>query len=236
MREDGRNLEDLRDVNMITGAQGFAEGSVIIETGLTRVLCSVSLDKDVPPFLRGTGKGWLTAEYSMLPRSTMTRTPRETRPRGRTQEIQRLIGRSLRSALDLNLLGEVTLTVDCDVLQADGGTRTAAITGGYVALEIAVSNLISSNVINSNPIRRTIAATSVGLLDGDIMLDLNYEEDHRADVDFNIVMTDKGEFIELQGTAEAGVFSPAELYQIIALGEKGLTKLFKIQKQAISKV
>ena len=235
MREDGRNLEDLRDVNMITGVQGFAEGSVIIETGLTRVLCSVSLDEDVPHFLRGTDKGWLTAEYSMLPRSTMTRTPRETRPKGRTQEIQRLIGRSLRSALDLNLLGELTLTVDCDVLQADGGTRTAAITGGYVALEIAIANLISRKVIKSNPIRRTIAATSVGLVDGDIMLDLNYEEDHRADVDFNIVMTDKGEFIELQGTAEAGVFSRTELDQIIALGEKGLAKLFKAQKQAISK-
>ena len=235
MRLDGRKPDDLREVRITTGAQEFAEGSVIIETGRTRVLCSVSAEEGVPPFLRGAGRGWLTAEYSMLPRSTITRTPRESRPRGRTQEIQRLIGRSLRAAIDLEQLGDRTLTVDCDVLQADGGTRTAAITGGYVALQLAVTTLLKRRELRSNPVQRAVAATSVGLKGGRVLLDLDYEEDYRADVDFNIVMTDGGEFIEMQGTAESGAFSKSELDEIIALGELGISRLFEAQQEAISR-
>ncbi len=234
MRADDRKQDELRPVTITTGAQEFAEGSVIIETGRTRVLCSVSVEEGVPPFLRGADQGWLTAEYSMLPRSTTTRTPRETRPRGRTQEIQRLIGRSLRAAVDLKRLGERTLTVDCDVLQADGGTRTAAITGGFVAAELAISTLIERRVLKSSPVRQAVAATSVGLVGGRILLDLDYEEDYSADVDFNVVMTDQGEFIELQGTAETGAFSKAHLDEILTLGEMGISRLFDAQQEALS--
>jgi ribonuclease PH len=235
MRANGRKPDELRPVKITTGAQEFAEGSVIIETGRTRVLCSVSVEDGVPPFLSGAGQGWLTAEYSMLPRSTNTRTPRETRGRGRTQEIQRLIGRSLRAAVDLKRLDERTLTVDCDVLQADGGTRTAAITGGYVALQLAVTTLMKRRELRSNPVQRAVAATSVGLVSGRVLLDLDYEEDSGAGVDFNLVMTDGGEFIEMQGTAESGAFSKSELDNIIALGELGIFRLFEAQQEAISR-
>ena len=236
MRADGRKPDELRPVAIATGVQEFAEGSVLIETGRTRVLCAVSVEDGVPPFLRNTGQGWVTAEYSMLPRSTNTRTRRETTPRGRTQEIQRLIGRSLRAAVDMKALGERTLIADCDVLQADGGTRTAAITGAYVAVRLAVATLMRRGDLGASPVRRAVAATSVGIVDGRALLDLNYEEDHAADVDFNVVMTDEGEFVELQGTAESGSFSKSALDEIVALGALGTSRLFEAQREALAGV
>ena len=236
IRADGRRPDQMREVHIVAGAQVFAEGSVIIETGQTRVLCSVSVEEGVPQFLRGAGRGWITAEYGMLPRSTITRNPRESRaggPRGRTQEIQRLIGRSLRAAVDLDKLGERTLTVDCDVLQADGGTRTAAITGAYVALDQALKNLINRNDLSSMPLRCAVAATSVGVVDGRVLLDLSYEEDYRAASDFNVVMTDQGEFVEVQGTAEEGPFSKALLDEVLDTAERGIADLFQLQRKII---
>ena len=236
MRADGRKPDKLRQVKITTGVQEFAEGSVLIETGRTRVLCAVSVEDGVPSFLRDSGQGWVTAEYSMLPRSTNTRTRRETTPRGRTQEIQRLIGRSLRAAVDMRALGERTLTADCDVLQADGGTRTAAITGGYVAVRLAVAALMRRGDLGASPVRRAVAATSVGIVDGRALLDLDYGEDHAADVDFNVVMTDEGEFVELQGTAESGSFSKSALDEILALGALGTSRLFEAQREALDGV
>ena len=236
MRADGRKPDELRPVAIATGVQEFAEGSVLIETGRTRVLCAVSVEDGVPPFLRNSGQGWVTAEYSMLPRSTNTRTRRETTPRGRTQEIQRLIGRSLRAAVDMKALGERTLTADCDVLQADGGTRTAAITGAYVAVRLAVATLMRRGDLGASPVRRAVAATSVGIVDGRALLDLDYGEDHGADVDFNVVMTDQGEFVELQGTAESGSFSKSALDEIVALGALGTSRLFEAQREALAGV
>ena len=236
IRVDGRNPDQLREVRITPGAQVFAEGSALIETGQTRVLCSVSVEDGVPQFLRGAGRGWITAEYGMLPRSTITRSPRESRtggPRGRTYEIQRLIGRSLRAAVDMERLGERTLTADCDVLQADGGTRTAAITGAYVALNQALVALVKRNDLSSMPLNCAVAATSVGLVDGQVLLDLCYEEDYRAQADFNVVMTDKGEFVEVQGTAEGGTFSKGALDEVLALAERGIAALFQAQKEAI---
>ncbi len=207
---------------------------MIIETGSTRVLCAASVEDGVPRFLRGAGQGWLTAEYSMLPRSTTTRTPREGgRPRGRTQEIQRLIGRSLRAAVDLTKLGDVTITVDCDVLQADGGTRTAAITGAYVALYQALDGLVRAGRLDTVPVKWAVAATSVGVIDDEPLLDLDYEEDYRADVDFNVVMTDRGDFIEVQGTAEEGAFPRQTLDEILELAETGIRSLFEVQERAV---
>ena len=235
-RIDGRTNDQLRPVSIELGAQSYAEGSALIAMGDTRVLCAVSVENRVPPFLRGSGQGWVTAEYAMLPRSTLTRTRRETTPRGRTQEIQRLIGRSLRAAVDLDRLGERTLTVDCDVLQADGGTRTAAITGAYVALYQALVTLKSQGVFNDMPIRSGIAATSVGIVDGEAALDLCYQEDHRASVDFNVVMTDAGEFVEVQGTAEDGTFSRARLDELMDLAAMGIARLTEIQRQRISEM
>ena len=236
MRANGRKPDELRPVAIATGVQEFAEGSVLIETGRTRVLCAVSVEDGVPPFLRNTGQGWVTAEYSMLPRSTNTRTRRETTPRGRTQEIQRLVGRSLRAAVDMKALGERTLIADCDVLQADGGTRTAAITGAYVAVRLAVATLMRRGDLGVSPVRRAVAATSVGLVDGRVLLDLDYGEDHAADVDFNVVMTDEGEFVELQGTAESGSFSKSALDEIVALGALGTSRLFEAQREALAGV
>ena len=236
MRVDGRKPDELRPVAIATGVQEFAEGSVLIETGRTRVLCAVSVEDGVPRFLRNTGQGWVTAEYSMLPRSTNTRTRRETTPRGRTQEIQRLIGRSLRAAVDMKALGERTLIADCDVLQADGGTRTAAITGAYVAVRLAVAGLMRQGDLSASPVRRAVAATSVGIVDGRALLDLDYGEDHAADVDFNVVMTDEGEFVELQGTAESGSFSKSALDEIVALGALGTSRLFEAQREALAGV
>ena len=234
IRADGRASDELRPVRISPGAQEFAEGSAIIETGRTRVMCAVSVEDRVPQFLRGGGQGWITAEYGMLPRSTVTRTPRESRTGGRTHEIQRLIGRSLRAIVDLEQLGERTLTVDCDVIQADAGTRTAAITGAYVALYQALNTLVGRNTIPSVPLKCAVAAISVGILDEEVLLDLCYEEDFRAQVDFNVVMTDKGEFVEVQGTAEGQPFSKTRLDQVLSLSERGINQLFQAQKEAIS--
>ena len=207
---------------------------MIIETGSTRVLCAASVEDGVPRFLRGAGQGWLTAEYSMLPRSTTTRTPREGgRPRGRTQEIQRLIGRSLRAAVDLTKLGDVTITVDCDVLQADGGTRTAAITGAYVALYQALLMLVRGRMLAEIPLDCAVAAMSVGVVDGEPLLDLAYGEDVRAQLDFNVAMTDKGDMVEIQGAAEGKPFPKETVPELIDLASTGLEQLFQAQSEAI---
>ena len=233
-RIDGRASDRLRPVSIEIGAQKYAEGSALISMGDTRVLCAVSVEDRVPPFLRDTNRGWVTAEYSMLPRSTHTRTRRETTPRGRTQEIQRLIGRSLRAAVDMDALGKRTLTVDCDVLQADGGTRTAAITGAYVALSQALTTLRERGALKTLPLKLGVAAVSVGIVDGEVLLDLCYEEDSRASVDFNIVMTDAGEFVEVQGTAEDGAFSRAQMDEMLTMAESGIRQLMEAQRRAIA--
>ena len=234
IRVDGRANDRLRPVSIEIGAQKYAEGSALISMGDTRVLCAVSVEDRVPPFLRGTDRGWVTAEYSMLPRSTLTRTRRETTPRGRTQEIQRLIGRSLRAAVDMDALGKRTLTLDCDVLQADGGTRTAAITGAYVALSQALMTLRERGDLKTLPIRLGVAAVSVGIVDAEVLLDLCYEEDSRASVDFNIVMTDEGDFIEVQGTAEHGAFSRAQMDEMLTMAQSGIRQLMEAQRRAIA--
>lgn len=233
MRIDKRNPAELRPVKITTGYLLTAEGSALIEVGNTRVLCVASVEETVPPFLRNSGKGWVTAEYSMLPRATATRTPREIvkgRASGRTMEIQRLIGRSLRTVVDLNALGERSIILDCDVLQADGGTRTAAITGAYVALSIAVRQLVKFGAIKKNPIRDFVAATSVGIVAGVPMLDLCYQEDSQADVDMNVVMTGAGRFIELQATAEKTAFDDDQMAELIALARRGIGGLVELQR------
>ncbi len=233
-RADKRAWDELRPVKIIPGFQNFAEGSALIELGQTRVLCSVSVEERVPNFLRGQGGGWITAEYAMLPRSTVTRTPRETsRTGGRSQEIQRLIGRSLRAITDLDSLGERTLIIDCDVIQADGGTRTAAITGAYVALYQALQTLANMGVLSTIPLKSAVAATSVGIVHSYMLLDLCYDEDCSAEVDFNVVMTSKGEFVEIQGTAETKPFSKETTDSVLTLAEKGIKELFQIQQSAI---
>lgn len=231
-RIDDRADDRLRPVRMVLGYQSFAEGSALIELGQTRVLCSVSMDERVPGFLKGSGRGWVTAEYAMLPRSTVTRTPRD-KGEGRSQEIQRLIGRSLRAVTDLTVLGERTFVVDCDVLQADGGTRTAAITGGWVALYHAFHNLRKHGILPLLPLNQMLAATSVGIVDGRMLLDLCYEEDHKAEVDFNVVMTDKHEFVEIQGTAEGKPFSSETADALLSLAQQGIDRLFKVQKETL---
>ena len=235
-RGDGRAYDELRPMKIIPGFQSFAEGSALIELGKTRVLCSVSVEERVPGFLRGGGSGWITAEYSMLPRATVTRTPRDSslgRVAGRSQEIQRLIGRSLRAITDLGALGERTLIVDCDVLQADGGTRTVAITGAYVALYQAMRTLANMGVISSIPLKSAVAATSVGIVHSYMLLDLCYDEDCNAAVDFNVVMTSKGEFVEVQGTAEGKPFTKETIDSLLSLAEKGIRQLFQIQQAAL---
>lgn len=234
-RIDDRSPSQLRPVRLTVDYLDYAEGSVVIEAGKTRVLCAASIEEKVPPFLEGKGQGWVTAEYSMLPRATHTRSSRERdgRVSGRTQEIQRLIGRSLRAAVDLDKLGPRTITLDCDVLQADGGTRTAAITGAYVALHRACSQLISKGVLSVHPVRTAVAAVSVGVVGGSILLDLCYEEDSRADVDFNVVMTAEHEFIEVQGTGEGGVFSHATMDSLVKLAEQGISELLEVQKKYV---
>ena len=231
-RIDKRLNDELRPVRITLGYQRFAEGSALIELGETRVLCSVSTEERVPSFLKGSGQGWVTAEYGMLPRSTLTRTPRD-KGGGRRQEIQRLIGRSLRAATNLAVLGERTFVVDCDVIQADGGTRTAAITGGYVALCQAFHHLRRQGALPVLPLGKMIAATSVGIVGGHMLLDLCYEEDFRAEVDFNIVMTDKNEFVEIQGTAEGKPFSKEAADSLLSLAQQGIEKLFTIQRQTL---
>lgn len=235
-RIDGRGNADLRPVKITTGAQAFAEGSALIEMGQTKVLCAVSMEERVPPFLKGSGQGWVTAEYAMLPRSTATRTPREsaTKPSGRSMEIQRLIGRSLRSVTDMKMLGERAFVVDCDVLQADGGTRTAAITGAYIALYMALHALARQGIYQKVPLRMPVAATSAGIVGREMMLDLCYDEDSRAQVDFNVVMTRAGEYVEVQGTAEGLPFAKSQMDQLLALAEKGIRELFAAQESAIA--
>ena len=235
-RADSRAWDELRPVKIIPRFQSFAEGSALIEMGKNRVVCSVSVEERVPGFLRGGGSGWVTAEYAMLPRATVTRTPRDSslgRVAGRSQEIQRLIGRSLRAVTDLTALGERTLIVDCDVLQADGGTRTAAITGAYVALHQAMQTLANMGIISSIPLKSAVAATSVGIVHSYQLLDLCYDEDCKAEVDFNVVMTSTGEFVEIQGTAEAKPFTKETIDSLISLAEKGITELFQIQQAAL---
>ena|SRR5947209_10860403 len=237
MRLDKRASDQLRPTRITPDYLMTAEGSVLIECGHTRVLCAATVEDSVPHFLRGTGKGWVTAEYSMLPRSTVTRTQREItkgRLSGRTHEIQRLIGRSLRAALDLTLLGERSIIVDCDVLQADGGTRTASITGAYVALAIAIGTLVEYKLLTKSPLVDSVAATSIGIVAGAPALDLTYEEDSRADVDMNIVMTGSGKFIEVQATAERNPFDDSQLSELLRYARAGILELLELQTQALS--
>ncbi len=236
-RIDDRRNDELRPVTITPGYLAFAEGSALIEMGMTKVLCSATVDDRVPPFMRGEGKGWVTAEYAMLPRSSGSRIAREGlsgRPRGRTQEIQRLIGRCLRGITDREALGERALLIDCDVIQADGGTRTAAITGAYVALYQALLGLNRSRLLSSVPLTHKIAAVSVGLVDGELMLDLCYGEDSRAEVDFNVAMTDAGELVELQGATEGAPFPRKLVDDVLVSAERGIAQLFEAQAQAIA--
>jgi ribonuclease PH len=237
MRCDGRSNDVLREVKITRNFNRHAEGSVLIEFGDTRVICTASVEESVPPFLRGKGSGWVTAEYSMLPRATHTRSQRESsrgKVGGRTHEIQRLIGRSLRAVMDLTLLGERSILIDCDVLQADGGTRTASITGAYVALVDAVRWLSSRGTISADPIREAVAAVSVGIVGGVPLLDLNYEEDSAAEVDMNIVMTSSNRFVEVQGTAEEKPFTVEEMDKMRSLAMAAIARLFDIQGKALA--
>jgi ribonuclease PH len=232
-RSDNRTPDQMRPVNIVPGYINTAEGSVLIEVGNTRVICTASIEETVPPFMRNTGKGWITAEYSMLPRATLTRTPREVtkgRSSGRTHEIQRLIGRSLRAVTDLVRLGERTIWIDCDVIQADGGTRTASITGAFIALGLALEKLVEAGTLTSVPLRDLVAAVSVGIVDGEILLDLCYEEDSRADVDMNFVMTAGRKLVEVQATAEHQVFDEAQLAKMITLAGQGVQSLIAKQQ------
>jgi ribonuclease PH len=236
-RIDGRAPDQLRATRIATDFLVTAEGSVLIETGNTRVLCAATIEDSIPAFLRGTGKGWVTAEYSMLPRATSTRTPRELtkgRASGRTHEIQRLIGRALRSVVDLKALGERSVILDCDVIQADGGTRTAAITGAYVALAVALNTLVEYKALAKSPLVDSVSATSVGIVGGVAMLDLAYEEDSRADVDMNVVMTGSDRFVEVQATAEQAAFDDAQMAELLKLARQGLEHLRKLQQAAIA--
>jgi ribonuclease PH len=236
-RRDGREPDELRTIAFTRDFTEFAAGSVLVEFGRTRVLCTASAETRVPPWLRGSGKGWVTAEYSMLPGSSPERVDREAakgKQSGRTQEIQRLIGRSLRAVTDLTTVGEVQITVDCDVLQADGGTRTASITGGYLALHDACSRLLATGTLTSHPVGDTCAAVSVGVVDSVPCLDLDYSEDANAEVDMNVVMTGAGRFIEVQGTAEGLPFSRNELDELLALADKGIGELFALQRELLA--
>ena len=238
-RIDGRNNEQIRPVKIIRNYLKHAEGSVLIEMGDTKVICTASVDDKVPPFIKGTGKGWITSEYGMLPRSTEVRKPRESargRIDGRTMEIQRLIGRALRSIVNLEKLGEITIYIDCDVIQADGGTRTASITGSYVALVDALYKLVQQERLKEMPLNGYIAAVSVGIKDGEAILDLNYSEDSTCQVDMNLVMTDRGEFIEIQGTGEESPFNKTQLREMMELAEKGIQELIEIQKQSLGEI
>jgi ribonuclease PH len=236
-RQDGRALDELRPVSFERDFTVFAPGSVLVSMGRTRVLCTASVEERVPPWMRGSGKGWVTAEYSMLPGSTSERASREAakgKQSGRTQEIQRLIARSLRAVCDLVALGEVQVTVDCDVLQADGGTRTASICGGYVALHDAFSRMVQAGKLTGHPLTDSVAAVSVGIVDAVPMLDLPYEEDSRAEVDMNVVMTGQGRFVEVQGTAEGLPFSRGELDELLALAESGIGQLTARQAEVLA--
>ena len=236
MRIDNRQPDAMRPAEIVTGYLLTAEGSVLMKLGHTQVLCAATIEDTVPPFLRNSGKGWVTAEYSMLPRATAERNMREVtrgRPSGRTMEIQRLIGRSLRAVVDMDALGERAIIVDCDVLQADGGTRTAAITGGYVALALAVKKMLDFGQLKRNPLRDQVAATSVGILQKEALLDLCYDEDSQAEVDMNVVMTGAGEFVELQATGEKATFLDDRLAEMIALARAGVKQLLQVQRRAL---
>lgn len=236
MRVDGRNYNELRNIKITRNYTKYAEGSVLIEFGDTKVICTASFEDKVPPFLKGTGEGWITCEYGMLPRSTQTRKPRDVnkgKPDGRTVEIQRLIGRALRSVVDLKAIGERTIWIDCDVIQADGGTRTASITGAFIALVDAVNKLDAEVKFEVYPIKNYVAAISVGVVDDVPMIDLCYAEDSKAKVDMNVVMTDKNEYIEIQGTGEERPFSKDELSALLNLAQEGLNNIFNLQRQTL---
>lgn len=236
MRPSARPAQQLRDITLTLGFTKHAEGSVLVAFGDTKVICTASLTSGVPPFLKDSGQGWVTAEYGMLPRSTHDRMPREAakgKQSGRTQEIQRLIARSLRAAVDLKALGENTIVVDCDVIQADGGTRTASITGGCVALYLAIQSLVAKKQLSVNPFKQFVASVSVGIYQGTPVLDLDYAEDSNAETDMNVVMTASGEFIEIQGTAEKSTFSETELAAMLALAKSGIASLVKAQQAAV---
>ncbi|RMF99452.1 MAG: ribonuclease PH [Acidobacteria bacterium] len=237
MRTDKRAFDELRKTKITPNVLPYAEGSVLIEMGKTKVICTATVEDKVPAFLRGTGTGWVTAEYAMLPRATQTRTQREIqRVSGRTQEIQRLIGRSLRAVVDFSKLGERQIMIDCDVLMADGGTRCASITGGFVAMAIACQKLLKSGVIKENPIISEVAAVSVGIVQNNVLLDLCYDEDSVAEVDMNIVCTGKGDFVEIQGTAEHTPFTLDQMSQMIELARKGTGELIEMQREVLGKV
>ncbi len=234
-RTDHRRNDELRPVKITPGYLDYPAGSALIEAGKTRVLCAVSIEPGVPRWLEGRGQGWLTAEYAMLPASTHTRTRRETTPSARSQEIRRLVGRALRAAVDLRLIGENTLTVDCDVLQADGGTRTASITGAYVALVLALRKMIANQTASPRALKTAVAAVSVGIVGGEALLDLDYAEDSRAEVDFNVVMTGTGKFVEVQGTAEGEPFAREAMNRLLDLARAGISELMSIQSSVITR-
>jgi len=237
-RPSGRAVDQLRDVSIERNYTAHAEGSVLISCGNTKVLCTASVEERVPRFLKGQGKGWITAEYGMLPRSTGSRMAREAargKQSGRTQEIQRLIGRSLRASVNLKALGEHSITLDCDVIQADGGTRTASITGAFVALSDAINFMLDKGLIKKNPLARQIASVSVGIYQGQAVLDLDYPEDSNAETDMNVIMDDQGHFIEVQGTAEGAPFSADEMNSMLALASKGISELIQFQQEALAK-
>jgi ribonuclease PH len=236
-RSGGRGATQARELRLTPGFVATAEGSVLIEVGHTRVLCNATVQEGVPGWMRNSGRGWVTAEYAMLPRATLTRTPRESergKIGGRTHEIQRLIGRSLRSVVDMKLLGERTVILDCDVLQADGGTRTAAITGACTALAIALGKLLAAGTLKQSPLREMVAATSVGIVDGRVLLDLAYEEDARAEVDMNVVMVASGGLVETQATAERGTYTRAQMDEMLDVAERGIRELLVAQRAALS--
>ncbi|MEP6848710.1 MAG: ribonuclease PH [Acidobacteriota bacterium] len=234
-RQDNRNLDQIRNTKITPNISSYAEGSALIEVGGTKVICTATVEEKVPPFLRNKGVGWVTAEYAMLPRATSTRTQRETlRPSGRTQEIQRLIGRSLRAVVDTKKLGERQIFLDCDVIQADGGTRCASITGAYVALALACRKLVKQGLLSKSPLLSEVAAVSVGIVEGVAILDLAYVEDSTAEVDMNVVCTGAGSFIEIQGTAEREPFSRDQMNEMLALAEKGINDLFVVQRTALA--
>ncbi len=236
LRLDGRSLDQIRPVRITPSYMLHADGSALIETGLTKVICTATLENKVPPFLIGSRSGWLTAEYGMLPRSTKTRVFRESRsgrPKGRTQEVQRIIGRSLRAVVDLEKIGERTITIDCDVIQADGGTRTASVSGAYVALCEAVKKMMEDGKLQENPMKDAVAAVSVGIVDGVSMLDLCYEEDSSAEVDLNVVMTGSGTFVDVQGTAERSPFDRKQMDAMLELAESGIREILLVQQEAL---
>ena len=235
-REDGRAENQLRKIKITRDFNLYAEGSVLIEFGNTKVICTASISEKVPPFLKGQGKGWITAEYSMIPRATGERNQRESakgKLSGRTMEIQRLIGRALRTAIDLDKLGERTVTIDCDVIQADGGTRTTSISGGYIALALAMKKLVNEGILAENPIISNVAAISVGIVGGTPMLDLKYSEDSAAEVDMNVVMNGEGRFVEVQGTGEEATYTRAELNELLDLAEAGINEIIELQNKVI---